>query len=95
MPYTLIEALAAGTPVTATDVIGNRDVIHGGKNGFLVRAESAEDLAEMLDYAVRNSELCKKYSVQGQRMVYALFTEERFAGRLFGVYDKVMERHGK
>lgn len=95
MPYTLIEALAAGTPVTATDVIGNRDVIHGGKNGFLVRAESAEDLAEMLDYAVRNSELCKKYSVQGQRMVHALFTEERFAGRLFGVYDKVMERHGK
>ena len=95
MPYTLIEALAAGTPVTATDVIGNRDVIHGGKNGFLVRAESAEDLAEMLDYAVRNPELCKKYSVQGQRMVHALFTEERFAGRLFGVYDKVMERHGK
>lgn len=90
MPYTLIEALAAGTPVTATDVIGNRDVIHGGKNGFLVCAENAEDLAEKLDYAVQNPELCRKYSVQGQKTVRALFTEQRFAGKLFEVYDRVI-----
>ena len=36
MPYTLIEALAAGVPVVATDVIGNRDVVGDGKEGFLV-----------------------------------------------------------
>lgn len=95
MPYTLIEALAAGTPVTATDVIGNRDVIRDGKNGFLVQAESAEDLAEKLDYAIRNPALCRKYSVQGQKLFHALFTEEQFAGKLFGVYDKVTGRGGR
>ena len=90
MPYTLIEALAAGTPVTATDVVGNRDVIRDGKNGFLVQAENAEVLAKTLEHAIQNPALCRKYSAQGQKLFHELFTEEQFARRLFGMYDKVI-----
>ena len=90
MPYTLIEALAAGTPVTATDVVGNRDVIRDGKNGFLVQAENAEALAKTLEHAIQNPALCRKYSAQGQKIFHELFTEEQFARRLFGMYDKVI-----
>lgn len=90
MPYTLIEALAAETPVVATDVIGNRDLIKKGKNGFLVPAENADELAETLYMVINNPDLCKKYSKQGKKMVQAFFTEDRFAEKLFHVYGEIL-----
>lgn len=36
LPTVALEALASGTPVIATDVIGNRDIINDNENGLLV-----------------------------------------------------------
>ena len=40
---TLIEYAALGLPIVATDVGGSHEVVINGKNGFLVKAESAEE----------------------------------------------------
>ena len=37
-PVTVIESLASGRPVVATDVGGVRDVVRDGHSGFLVGA---------------------------------------------------------
>lgn len=37
MPLVLLEALAMGLPIVATDIPGNRDVVADGQNGILVR----------------------------------------------------------
>jgi len=42
----VVEAMAAGTPVVATDIEGPRDVLARGRYGRLVRAESADALAD-------------------------------------------------
>ena len=44
-PHTVVEALAAGTPVIATAVGGVAEVVHDGENGLLVPAGDAEALA--------------------------------------------------
>ncbi|GFP32963.1 hypothetical protein HKBW3S42_01274, partial [Candidatus Hakubella thermalkaliphila] len=44
----LPEALAAGLPVVATDVPGNRDAIVDGYNGLIARARDPQDLAEKI-----------------------------------------------
>jgi glycosyltransferase involved in cell wall biosynthesis len=45
-PHTVVEALAAGTPVIATDVGGVAEVVRDGENGLLVPAGDAAALAD-------------------------------------------------
>jgi len=44
-PHTVVEALAAGTPVLATAVGGVAEVVHDGENGLLVEPGDVEGLA--------------------------------------------------
>lgn len=41
LPVAVIEAMAAGTPVVATNVVGNRILVVNGENGWL--AEDRDD----------------------------------------------------
>jgi glycosyltransferase involved in cell wall biosynthesis len=45
-PHTVVEALAAGTPVIATRVGGVAEVVHDGENGLLVPAGDGDALAD-------------------------------------------------
>jgi glycosyltransferase involved in cell wall biosynthesis len=48
MPLVLLEALAMGLPVVATDIPGSRDVINDGINGVLVPPDDAPALRKAL-----------------------------------------------
>ena len=48
LPYVIMEAMAAGLPVAATNVGGVPDLIENGKNGILVPPKNPEKLAEAL-----------------------------------------------
>lgn len=47
-PHTVVEALAAGTPVIATAAGGVAEVVHDGENGLLVAPGDVEGLAEAI-----------------------------------------------
>lgn len=48
LPYSLLEAGAAGVPVVATDIPGNADLIEPGRTGLWARPGDAIDLAVVL-----------------------------------------------
>ena len=35
LPYSMIEAMRAGVPIVATDVVGNNEIVESGENGYL------------------------------------------------------------
>jgi glycosyltransferase involved in cell wall biosynthesis len=47
-PHTVVEALAVGTPVLATQVGGVAEIVHDGENGLLVPAGDGDALAGII-----------------------------------------------
>ena len=79
-PHTVVEALAAGTPVIATDVGGVREAVEDGRNGLIVPAGDVEALADALRRYIDDGELRARLQREAQPSVErfsadAVFTE--------------------
>ncbi len=61
----ILEAMALGLPVVATETDGARDLIVNEVNGFIVPIESVEPLANSLKELIQNPELRTKMGREG------------------------------
>ena len=95
MPFTLLEALAAGKTVVATNVIGNKDIIKDHENGLLTAAESGQAFYEGLKYAKEHPEECRVWEKQGVKTIEDQFTIEQSMKQLFAVYDHLLGENRK
>jgi glycosyltransferase involved in cell wall biosynthesis len=66
LPLALIEAMAAGCVVIASNVDGVSELIEHGKTGFLVPPEDPVALAEAITYVLENEELASAAAKAGQ-----------------------------
>jgi len=88
----IVEAMAAGLPVVALDASGVREVVRGGKNGFLLDASAAEN-----EFAAQIKKL--EHSVASRRRLAAeakrtalKFSSDETAGKTLALYQKVLHR---
>ena len=85
-PVALLEAMACGLPVIATDIPGSRDVVRDGVDGLLVPPEDAPALARALE-SLRHPERRLDLGRAARRRVLESYTIEREAAdheRLYG-----------
>lgn len=66
LPYTILEAMAAGLPIIATSVGGIPDAIVNRSSGLLVEAASAEKLANAINEILENPALAQKLGDQAK-----------------------------
>jgi len=69
LPLALIESLALGVPVVATDVTGNNEVVIHGVNGFLYPVDKAE-LAASYILKIRNDLALQKMLGQNAKKIF-------------------------
>lgn len=84
----LLEAMAAGTPVVASDIPGYRTVVRDGEQGRLVAPGDPSALADAIDGLLDNPSLRRSLAAEGRR-VAADHDWAVVAGRLRAVYDEV------
>lgn len=88
----LIEALAAGKAIVATDIDGNREAIDSGETGLLVPPADPEALARGLELLLSGPAFARELGQQARRAAEERFTRERMVQQNLAAYDAVIGR---
>ena len=93
LPRVVLEALAIGTPVVATDVGGVSDVIRHGINGLLVPPQDPAALAKALLATLSQTEATAA-RVQVGRMSVEPFSARNMLDEQTALYTRLLARRG-
>jgi glycosyltransferase involved in cell wall biosynthesis len=77
LPLAVLEAMAAGCPVIATDVGGVKEVINDGTNGLVVPPADPAALSEALLRLLKNKKEGKRFAKAAMERVRSDFSAER------------------
>jgi L-malate glycosyltransferase len=86
----ILEYMAAGRPVVATDVGGAREAIVDNETGFLVPANSPELMAEKIISLLRDSAQAQLMGAAGQRVVEEKFSSRALLKNTSALYEKLL-----
>lgn len=85
LPNAVLEAMAAGLPVVASDNAGNRDAVEDGVTGFIVRNEV--ELLERCQQLIDDKDLRLKFGAAGRERVKREFPRDRMLAELSRLYS--------
>jgi glycosyltransferase involved in cell wall biosynthesis len=94
-PVSVIEALAAETPVVATRVGGVPDVVREGEDGFLVDIGATDELAERLARLARDPNLRRRLGKSGRRRVLDRYAVARLLDDVDRLYRELLATSGR
>lgn len=81
-PYVVIEAMAHGIPVIATDVGGVSEVVQNRQTGLLIRAREAESLQQAIQWMATNPEMLSEYGRNARKLTEEHFSYDVFLARV-------------
>jgi glycosyltransferase involved in cell wall biosynthesis len=91
LPTVMLEAMACGVPVVATNIGGHVDVISHGTNGYLVPAGSPKSMANTISMLLKSQELRAKIGRAARCTIEEKYTWDRISERMMHCYDRVLE----
>jgi sugar transferase (PEP-CTERM/EpsH1 system associated) len=90
---TILEAMATGLPVIATDVGGNPDLVEAGQTGMLLPAGNPDALAEALAAYVADAERREREGRAARARAEKEFSMEAMVRGYMDVYSRVLRTH--
>lgn len=92
-PYVIIEAMAAGLPIISTDQGAITESVIDGVNGFIVKPNCPEEIADRIKYLIENPQERLRMGLESRRLYEENFTEEKMVERLARVFNKVLSQN--
>jgi len=87
----LLEAMACGKPVIASNLPGVRTVVSDGEDGMLVRPRDVDDLAEKMQMLLDDPQQRREMGERGRAKVEARYAWPRIIPRLVQAYQEALE----
>ncbi len=83
----LVEAMACGLPVIASDLPGVRSVVENGQSGYLVKPKDVKDLASKIEKILTDDNLGKFFSQQSSLRVEKFYRWPEIIKKLKTIYQ--------
>jgi len=90
LPNVILEAMAMGKPIVATNIGGNPDLVVHGQNGFLVSPGNVESLADAIETLILNADLRVKMGCESSDMIRERFDWNVIAPHIEKVYTGIL-----
>jgi glycosyltransferase involved in cell wall biosynthesis len=90
----LLESMANGLPVIATNVGGNPEIVEDGVNGLLVAPRNSEALHRAMVQLMEAPELARRLGAAAREKVTREYSLDRLLRRTEDLYVSLLERRG-
>jgi glycosyltransferase involved in cell wall biosynthesis len=90
----LLEAMGLGRPVVATDIGGNRELVHHGETGLLVPPRDPNALAAAVLTLLHDRGLAKRLTDAAQERFQAGFSVPTMVRQYEELYESLLDRRG-
>jgi glycosyltransferase involved in cell wall biosynthesis len=86
LPNSIMEYMALGKPVVATDGGGTAELVVDGETGFLVPAKDPEIVARRIEYLVTHPAEARAMGERGKARVMSAFSVEKLVENTLSIY---------
>lgn len=90
LSYSVLEAMTLGIPCVLSDVVGNRDLVQHGVNGYLASLDRPNEFADSIVRIASNKALRTSFAKRSKEKVSKTFTVEAMVDQTHEVYQKVL-----
>lgn len=89
LPLVLLEGMACGVPVVASDIGGHREVIEDGVNGLLFPVGQVDELASRMVYLIEYPDRAREMGQRGRQTVLSGFSLAESLRRYLDLYKSL------
>lgn len=93
MPMTVLEAMAAGKPVIATNVGEVPNVVEQEVTGLVVTPGSVSELSAALARLLNDADLCRRMGKTGRQKARKSFSADLMAEKYLALYQQALRGH--
>ena len=91
----VVEAMALGLPIVASDIPSIREIVEPGRNGILVEPGSPEKLAKAIDLLMEDKEKRALFGRRSREIFLERYTSDRSMSRMIVLYEEVLKKYKK
>jgi glycosyltransferase involved in cell wall biosynthesis len=92
-PIVILEAMASGLPVIATDVGGNRELVVNNVTGRLIPPNNHSVLAREIIDLLEHADTLKSMGEMGKKQAFTTFEPIQFTKKLENLYSRLLKSH--
>ncbi len=85
----VMEAMASGKPVVATDIRGHRDLVRHGETGFLISPGDRQGMVDSISKLLSDPDLRNRFGTQGREEIKA-YGLERTRAEMKSIYSRYL-----
>jgi glycosyltransferase involved in cell wall biosynthesis len=90
LPLSILEGMACGLPVVATNVGGIPEVVIEGETGFLLNTDDIRGFAKRLEQLVESFELRKKFGEKARELILQKFNFDITSNNITELYKQLL-----
>lgn len=87
----IIEYMALGKPVIASNKGGNYELIEDGINGILLEGDNVHEVTKAIELLINNEDLRNKIRTRNRNKIYENFSIEKMANEFLKTYAEVLK----